>query len=124
MPTGCSRRCTLSERNWSSFIEPLGSLMSLRRAAVTGGGLITPVGAGRQCVWTALREGRSGISHIEDFDTSRLKTTIAGICRDFHPEEFFDEREMTRIDRVSQIALAATEMAIKDSGLTGVQLVS
>jgi len=96
--------------------------MTLRRVAVTGVGLITPVGVGRQCVWTALREGRSGISHIEDFDTSRLKTTIAGICRDFHPEEFFDEREMTRIDRVSQIALAATEMAIKDSGLTGAQL--
>jgi 3-oxoacyl-[acyl-carrier-protein] synthase II len=80
------------------------------------------VGVGRECVWAALREGRSGISHIEDFDTSRLKTTIAGLCRDFHPENFFDEREMTRIDRVSQIALAATEMAIKDSGLTGAQL--
>jgi len=77
---------------------------------------------GREKVWTALREGRSGISQIEDFDTSRLKTTIAGICRDFRPEEFFDERELTRIDRVSQITLAATEMAIKDSGLTSAQL--
>jgi len=96
--------------------------MITRRVAVTGIGIITPVGVGREKVWTALTEGRSGISQIEDFDTSRLKTTIAGICRDFRPEEFFDERELTRIDRVSQITLAATEMAIKDSGLTSAHL--
>jgi 3-oxoacyl-[acyl-carrier-protein] synthase II len=90
----------------------------MRRVAVTGLGIIAPVGVGRERVWAALCEGRSGISQIEDFDTSNLKTTIAGVCRDFHPCEFFDEREMSRLDRVSQLALAATDLATRDAGLT------
>ena len=89
----------------------------MRRVAVTGIGLIAPVGVGRERVWQALCEGQSGIANIEGFDTSNLKTTIAGVCSDFRAEEFFDEREMTRLDRVSRLALAATEMATRDAGL-------
>jgi 3-oxoacyl-[acyl-carrier-protein] synthase II len=94
----------------------------VRRVAVTGIGLVTPVGIGRDCFWSALVEGRSGISRIDDFDTSNLKTTIAGVCRDFRPEQLFDEREMSRLDRVSQMAIAATEMAVRDAGLTSGEL--
>lgn len=94
----------------------------MRRIVVTGIGAITPVGVGRDNMWSALVAGRSGISRIDDFDTSGLKTTIAGRCRDFRPEEFFDEREMTRLDRVSQMAIAATDMATRDAGLTNGQL--
>ncbi len=90
----------------------------MRRVVVTGIGVIAPIGVGRERVWAALCEGRSGISRIEDFDTSSLRSTIAGVCRDFRPCEFFDEREMTRMDRVSQLALAATELATRDAGLT------
>src|ERR1041384_6714509 len=90
----------------------------MRRIAVTGIGVIAPTGVGRERVWEALIEGRSGISRIEDFDTSNLKTNIAGLCRDFRPEELFDEREMSRLDRVSQLAVAATEMATREAGLT------
>lgn len=94
----------------------------MRRIAVTGIGVIAPTGVGRERVWQALVEGRSGISRIEDFDTSNLKTNIAGVCRDFRPEEMFDEREMSRLDRVSQLAIAATEMATREAGLTNGQL--
>jgi 3-oxoacyl-[acyl-carrier-protein] synthase II len=94
----------------------------MRRIAVTGIGVIAATGVGRERVWEALAEGRSGISRIEDFDTSNLKTNIAGVCRDFRPEEFFDEREMTRLDRVSQLAIAATGMATREAGLTNGQL--
>ena len=96
--------------------------MKIRRVAVTGLGLIAPLGVGCENVWPAILAGRSGISRINDFDTSRLKTTIAGVCRDFCPERFFDEREISRLDRVSQLAMAATDMAIKDSGLCNRQL--
>jgi len=90
----------------------------MRRVAITGIGLIAPVGVGREAAWSALVEGKSGISRIEDFDTSNLKTNIAGVCRDFKPENFFDERELSRLDRVSQLAIAASEMAAKEAGLS------
>jgi 3-oxoacyl-[acyl-carrier-protein] synthase II len=94
----------------------------MRRVAITGIGVVTPVGMCRDRFWSALVEGRSGISHIEDFDTSNLKTTIAGVCRDFRVEEFFDEREVLRLDRVSQLAIAATDMAVRDAGLAACQI--
>src|SRR5262249_34896974 len=94
----------------------------MRRIAVTGIGIIAPTGVGRERVWEALAQGQSGISHIDDFDTSNLKTSIAGVCRDFHPEDFFDERELSRLDRVSQLSIAATAMAIREAGLTNGQL--
>jgi len=94
----------------------------MRRIAVTGIGVIAPTGVGRECVWAALVDGKSGISRIENFDTSNLKTNIAGVCRDFNPEKHFDERELSRLDRVSQLAIAATEMATREAGLTNGQL--
>ena len=106
----------MSRPHHSSLITHHSSFM--RRIAVTGIGVIAPTGVGRARVWEALVDGRSGISRIEDFDTSNLKTNIAGVCRDFHPEEMFDEREMSRLDRVSQLAIAATEMATREAGLT------
>ncbi|HLG14173.1 MAG TPA: beta-ketoacyl-ACP synthase II [Blastocatellia bacterium] len=94
----------------------------IRRVAVTGIGVIAPVGVGRDRVWSALLEGRSGITPIDGFDISTLKTTIAGTCREFQPSKFFDEREMSRMDRVSQLAIAAAEMASRDAGLADGQL--
>src|SRR2546427_2898211 len=98
--------------------------LSMRRIAVTGIGVIAATGVGRERVWEALAQGRSGISRIEEFDTSNLKSNVAGLCRDFRPEEFFDERERSRLDRVSQLAIAATEMATREAGLNNGQLAS
>ena len=84
--------------------------------------MITPLGCGREVVWSALTAGRSGIVRIEEFDTSGLRTNIAGVCRDFRPLDFFDDREMARLDRVSQMAIAATGMATGEAGLTNGQL--
>ena len=80
------------------------------------------MGVGHQCAWSALCRGQSGISSITGFDTSSLKSRIAGICAGFRPEEFFDEREISRLDRVSQLAIAATELATRDAGLANGQL--
>lgn len=94
----------------------------MRRIVVTGIGIIAPVGVGYERVWSALSQGRSGISRIKDFDTSNLKSTVAGACLDFNPGDFFDEREMSRLDRVSQLGLASAEMAVKDAGIANGQL--
>jgi len=90
----------------------------MRRVALTGIGVIAPVGVWRDAVWSALVGGQSGIGRIEEFDTTNLKTNIAGLCRDFKPECFFDDRELSRLDRVSQLAVAASEMAVRDAGLS------
>ena len=96
--------------------------MLFNRVAITGIGLITPVGLGRDEVWSGIEAGRSGITPIKDFDTSHLKTTIAGVCRCFDPAVFFEEREMARLDRVSQLAIAATQLAVADAGLQNVEV--
>jgi 3-oxoacyl-[acyl-carrier-protein] synthase II len=94
----------------------------MKRVVITGIGVVSPLGVGREKFWSGLCEGRSGISRIEEFDTSNLKTTIAGVCRDFRPADFFDEREMSRLDRVSQMAIAATDLAVRETNLNEEQL--
>ena len=84
--------------------------------------MVTPVGVGSARAWSEMCAGRSGVSSITSFCTLNLKSKIAGICEDFRPEEFFDERELSRLDRVSQLAIAATELACRDAGLANGQL--
>ena len=96
--------------------------MSSKRVVITGIGVITPVGIGRENVWSALCAGKSGISKIEKFDTSELKSTIAGICSEFQPLHYFSEREILRLDRASQLAVGATALAAEDARLSNSQL--
>lgn len=94
----------------------------MKRVVVTGIGIVSPIGVGRENFWSALTAGRSGVSRIETFDTSNLKTHIAAICRDFKPADFFDERELTRLDRVSQLSIVATKLALCDAKLSEAQI--
>ncbi len=88
-----------------------------RRVVVTGLGLLTPCGTGVEKSWQALVQGRSGIGPITLFDAARLDTRIAGEVRDFQPEDFIERRELRRMDRFQQLAVAASDMAMRDSGL-------
>lgn len=88
-----------------------------RRVVVTGLGLVTPLGVGVEQTWSAAVAGRSGIALVESFDVSALPTKIAGEVRDFKAEDWLDAKEVRRNDRFIHFALAAAEMAIKDSGL-------
>jgi len=88
-----------------------------KRVVVTGIGMITPLGNEHQGVWSALCAGESGISTITAFDTSGFKSTLAGICHNFQPSEFFSEREVARLDRCSQFALLSTDLALEEAGL-------
>jgi 3-oxoacyl-[acyl-carrier-protein] synthase II len=91
--------------------------MRSRRVVVTGLGLVSPVGVGVEESWAALVAGRSGIAPITLFDASTFPTRIAGEVKGFDPAKFMDRKEVRRNDRFIHFALAAAEMAIKDSGL-------
>jgi 3-oxoacyl-[acyl-carrier-protein] synthase II len=89
----------------------------LRRVVVTGMGAISPVGIGAETMWEALCRGQSGIGPITSFDASGFHTTIAGEVRDFAPEDFLDRKEVRKTDRFTQFAVAASQLALDDSGL-------
>jgi len=91
--------------------------MSRRRVVVTGLGLVSPVGIGVEASWRSLVAGRSGIGPITLFDASTYPTRIAGEVKDFEPGDFMDKKEARRNDRFIQFALAAADLAMKDSGL-------
>jgi 3-oxoacyl-[acyl-carrier-protein] synthase II len=91
--------------------------MSRRRVVVTGLGLVSPVGIGVEESWSALVAGKSGVGPITLFDASTFPTRIAAEVKGFDPTAFMDRKEARRNDRFIHFALAAADMAMKDSGL-------
>ena len=89
-----------------------------RRVVITGVGAITPLGIGVEESWQALCQGKSGIGAVTRFDASDFRTRIAGEVRGFNPLDFIDRKLVKRGDRFIHFALAATQMAMEDSGLT------
>ncbi|WP_044478618.1 beta-ketoacyl-ACP synthase II [Paenibacillus antibioticophila] len=90
----------------------------MERVVITGMGVVTPLGNTVDSFWNQLIKGESGISLIDTFDTSRHKSRIAGLVRDFDADELFGRKEARRMDRFCQFALAAAEQAWEDSGLS------
>jgi len=88
------------------------------RCAVTGFGLITPIGTGRADFWNGIRTGRRGVRPITRFDASPLRTRIAGEVPDFDPGAHFDGKRRHRLDRFAQFSIAASRMALEDAGIT------
>ena len=88
-----------------------------RRVAVTGLGLITPLAIGTQETWKALCAGKSGVADITRFDTSILQTKIGAEVKDFHAEDFVSKKDAKRFRKFISYAMAATRLAMDDSGL-------
>ncbi|MEI6153192.1 MAG: beta-ketoacyl synthase N-terminal-like domain-containing protein, partial [Deltaproteobacteria bacterium] len=88
-----------------------------KRVVVTGVGLVTPLGVGIDNVWKRILNGESGIAPTTRFDTTRHDTKFAGEVRDFKAEDYVSPKEIKRIDLFIQYALAATKIAMEDSGL-------
>ena len=86
-----------------------------RRVAITGVGLVTPLGTGVEKNWQALMEGRSGTGLISRFDVSDFPTRVAGEVKDFHPEDFIEKKEIKKMDLFIHYAMAAAQMAMEDS---------
>lgn len=88
----------------------------MRRVVVTGLGLITALGTGLEKSWAAIKEGKTGIKTIESFDTTNTPVKCAGEVRDFFPEEFgIEKKEIKKLARNTQFAIAASKMALEDS---------
>jgi 3-oxoacyl-[acyl-carrier-protein] synthase II len=88
-----------------------------RRIAITGIGLVTPLGVGTDATWKRVCAGESGIGQITRFDASEFTTTIAGEVRDFDPTQWIAKRQTRQMDLFIQYAIAAADMAVKDAGL-------
>lgn len=88
-----------------------------RRVVITGMGTLTPIGIGLQAFWEALVAGKSGVGEITLFDASDLDTRIAGEVKGFDPSEYMERKEVRRMDRYAQLAVAAATMAIQDAQL-------
>ncbi|HEU20520.1 MAG TPA: hypothetical protein ENO00_14645 [Deltaproteobacteria bacterium] len=84
---------------------------------VTGIGVISSLGIGRNDFWEGVRTGRSGIKQITHFDTTSLRSNVAGWIDDFKPERFLPPRTYRRMSRVSRMAVAASIDALSDSGV-------
>ncbi len=87
----------------------------LKRVAITGLGLVTPLGTGRKKVIPLLLEGASGIAPITLFDASSYAVKIAGECNDFDPRDYIAPKEIPRMDRFCQMGLAASHIAYEDA---------
>ncbi len=91
--------------------------MNGTRVVVTGMDLVTPVGIGLEENWQAICNGHSGVSRITHFDVSDLPCQIAGLVKNFDAARFMEKKEIKRTDPFIQYALAASALAIEESGL-------
>ena len=88
-----------------------------RRVVVTGMGVISPVGNDVETFWKAIAEGRSGIGPITRFDASALRTRIAGEVKGYDPEDYFERKDIRRLDRISQFFMIASREALSQAGI-------
>jgi 3-oxoacyl-[acyl-carrier-protein] synthase II len=88
-----------------------------RRIVITGIGIVSPLGNTRQESWDAVLAGKSGIGPITRFDATNFKARIAGEVKNFDPTKFIEKKEIKKMDRFIQYAIAATDEALADSGL-------
>jgi len=92
------------------------------RIVVTGIGVVSSVGTGKDAFWSGLIEGRSGISKISGFDTKEFPTHYGGEIKDLNPEEFLPKEKLQRLGRASYLGMIAARLAIKDAGLDAREL--
>ncbi|NLZ67388.1 MAG: beta-ketoacyl-[acyl-carrier-protein] synthase II, partial [Spirochaetales bacterium] len=88
-----------------------------RRVVVTGLGAITPIGNTVEETWQAMKTGKNGIDKITLFDTTGFKATLAAEVKNFEVSKYLDVNETLRTDRYVQFAVAAADMAVKESGI-------
>lgn len=88
-----------------------------RRVVITGLGAVTSIGLGKDEFWNNLIKGKSGISKVESFDTSKHFTHNGGEIKNFKAEEFLDKKKVKLMARASHLAIAAAKFALKDANV-------
>lgn len=91
--------------------------MELKRVVVTGIGAVSPLGLNAEETWENMKNGVSGAAPITHFDASLFKTQFACEVKGFDPLNFFDRKEMRKLDICQQFAMVAAREAVKDSGM-------
>ena len=91
--------------------------MKPRRVVITGIGVVTPIGTGREAFWEGLQGRVSAVGPITRFDPSPFRTRMAGEVPDFRPEDHIEARRVRRFDRFAQFAVAATRLALADAAI-------
>jgi len=90
---------------------------TLHRVVVTGLGVVTSIGVGRELFWNRLMAGCSGIGEVTSFDTSNFSVHLGGEIREFNPTQYLSSFSDSEIGRASQFAIAAARLAIADGTL-------
>ncbi|RDY28702.1 beta-ketoacyl-[acyl-carrier-protein] synthase II [Romboutsia weinsteinii] len=88
-----------------------------KRVVVTGLGCVTPVGIGKNEFWNSIKSGVCGIDKVTRFDASSFQSQVAGEVKNFNPEDYISKKEVKRIDRFTQYAIASAKMAVEDANL-------
>src|SRR5579872_2926840 len=88
-----------------------------RRVVITGMGVVTSLGFGIEPFWQNIIAGTSGVGPITNFDAGEFTTRFAAEIKEFNPEDYMERKEAKKMDRFVQFAVAASRMAIGDSGL-------
>src|SRR5207248_11321442 len=91
--------------------------MTRRRVVITGLGPITCIGKGVEGLWNGILTEKTGISRIDNFDTSGFGVRVAGQIKDWDPEEFFPTHRLKRLDRYAQFSVASAKLALDDAGI-------
>jgi 3-oxoacyl-[acyl-carrier-protein] synthase II len=91
--------------------------LKMRRVVITGLGVVSPLGCELKLFWDRITAGHSGIRRITKFDASKFPTQIAGEVVEFDANAFISPKEQRRMDQFSQFAVAASKMAMVDSGI-------
>lgn len=85
------------------------------RICITGIGVISSIGIGKEEFLSSLKNGRSGIEEIREFDTHFSRSKKGGMVRSFHPKDFIPAAKIRRLDRASQFGIAASKLALADA---------
>ncbi len=91
--------------------------MQENRVVITGLGIVSPIGTGKDEFWQSLASGRNGVAEVTHFDASEYRAHLAAEVKDFEPEDWIERKTARRMDRFTQFTMASATMAIKDAGL-------